>query len=168
MGAYLEADLIIRLFGISFCSISCGYCRSINSTILGNDESMASIVQLQPVEDGATCDDWTCQAGKPMQVGRQQLSYRILQKWIISVSISKNIHIEEMYQQWDMDGQSSRVVPKYTGHSRWKFSGLLYFPFFGEMVCDYAIHFRTPRTQKVKLVFFFLLQINFFFPPKIQ
>ena len=107
MGAYLEADLIIRLFGISFCSISCGYCRSINSTILGNDESMASIVQLQPVEDGATCDDWTCQAGKPMQVGRQQLSYRILQKWIISVSISKHIHIGEMYQQWDMDGQSS-------------------------------------------------------------
>ena len=98
MGAYLEADLIIRLFGISFCSISCGYCRSINSTILGNDESMASIVQLQPVEDGATCDDWTCQAGKPMQVGRQQLSYRILQKWIISVSKYKNIHIGEMYQ----------------------------------------------------------------------
>ena len=86
MGAYLEADLIIRLFGISFCSISCGYCRSINSTILGNDESMASIVQLQPVEDGATCDDWTCQAGKPMQVGRQQLSNRILQKWIICIS----------------------------------------------------------------------------------
>ena len=90
MGAYLEADLIIRLFGISFCSISCGYCRSINGTILGNDESMASVVQLQPVEDGATCDDWTCQAGKPMQVGRQQLSNRILQKWIIC--------IQEMYQ----------------------------------------------------------------------
>ena len=154
MGAYLEADLIIRLFGISFCSISCGYCRSINSTILGNDESMASIVQLQPVEDGATCDDWTCQAGKPMQVGRQQLSYRILQKWIISVSISKNIHIGEMYQQWDMDGQSSSSQI----YRAFKMEGLVYYIFFFvEIVCDYAIHFRTPRTQKIILVFFFLL-----------
>ena len=129
MGAYLEADLIIRLFGISFCSISCGYCRSINGTILGNDESMASIVQLQPVEDGATCDDWTCQAGKPMQVGRQQLSYRILQKWIISVSISKNIHIGEMYQQWDMDGQnsSSQIYRTFKMEGLWS---IIYFLFY--------------------------------------
>ena len=112
MGAYLEADLIIRLFGISFSSISRGYCRSINGTILGNDEPMASVVQLQPVEDGATCDDWTCQAGKPMQVGRQQLSNRILQKWIICISRCIN-NVDVVGHGWTKSiqgGQDGRSI----------------------------------------------------------
>ena len=47
--SYLKADLIVGLFGIAFDGVGRSHSRGVDGTIVGNDESVASIVQFQPI-----------------------------------------------------------------------------------------------------------------------
>ena len=46
---YLEADLIAGLFGIAFDGVGRSHSWGVDGTIVGNDESVTSIVQFQPI-----------------------------------------------------------------------------------------------------------------------
>ena len=65
---YLEADLIAGLFGIAFDSVGRSHGWSVNGTIVSNYESVTSVVQLQPIKNGTTCDDRARQGGETMQI----------------------------------------------------------------------------------------------------
>ena len=65
---YLKADLIAGLFGIAFDSVGRSHCWRVNGTIVSNYESVTSVVQLQPIKNGTTCDDRARQGGETMQI----------------------------------------------------------------------------------------------------
>lgn len=46
---YLKADLIAGLFGIAFDGVGRSHSWGVDGTIVGNDESVTSIVQFQPI-----------------------------------------------------------------------------------------------------------------------
>ena len=47
--SYLKADLIAGLFGIAFDGVGRSHSWGVDGTIVGNDESVTSIVQFQPI-----------------------------------------------------------------------------------------------------------------------
>ena len=49
MYTYLKADLIAGLFGIAFDGVGRSHSWGVDGTIVGNDESVTSIVQFQPI-----------------------------------------------------------------------------------------------------------------------
>ena len=63
---YLEADFIAGLFGTAFDSVGRGHGWSVDGTIVSNYESVTSIVQLEPIKNGTTCDDGPRQGGETM------------------------------------------------------------------------------------------------------
>ena len=63
---YLKTDLIVGLFGIALYSVGRGHSRSVDCTVVCNDEAVTSVVQFQPIKNGTTCDDGTRQVGEPV------------------------------------------------------------------------------------------------------
>lgn len=78
--SYLEADLIRGLFRVSFDHVSRSHGRCVDGPVIGHNETVASVIELEPIEHGSTGDNWTGQRREPTKIAWKQLPYRILER----------------------------------------------------------------------------------------
>ena len=77
---HLEADLIRGLLVVLLDGVGGGHCRRVDVAVVGDDEPVSAVVDLEPVEDRAARHDRPGQAGETGQVRGQELPDRLLEQ----------------------------------------------------------------------------------------
>ena len=82
MDSYLKTYFIWSLLGISFDGVCGGDCGRVDGAVVGDDEPVTPVVQLQPVEDGPARDHGAGQPRETHQVVGEQRAHGILKQRI--------------------------------------------------------------------------------------
>lgn len=77
--SYLEADLVRRTLGVSLDGVGCRHGGGVDGAVVWDEEPVTPIIELEPVEDGPTRDDWSGQVGETAQISGEQSTYRVLE-----------------------------------------------------------------------------------------